>query len=62
MSSQLDSFLVMLEWEDSFPDLIQEVFLHSVSDHFPVILESSRVKCGATPFRFGNMWLQHHFF
>ena len=62
MSSRIDRFLVTSLWEDQFPDLIQETLVRPVSDHFPLLLESSRVKWGPTPFRFENMWLQHHSF
>lgn len=61
-SSRLDRFLVTPEWEDCFPNPIQEVGSRLVSDHFPIILVSSRVKWGPTPFRFENMWLNHRSF
>lgn len=62
MSSRIDRFLVTSTWEDNFPNLIQETLSRLVLDHFPILLESSRVKWGPTPFRFENMWLQHHSF
>ena len=59
MSSCLDRFLFTNDWEDIFPDLVQEIFFRPISDHFPIILESSKIKWGPTPFRFENMWLSH---
>lgn len=59
-SSWIDKLLVKAEWEDFFLYLIQEVSSCPVLDHFPIVLESSRVKWGLTPCRFENMWLQHH--
>lgn len=29
------------------------------SDHGPLLLDTTAVKCGPVPFRFENMWLQH---
>ena len=62
VSSHLNRFLFTNEWEDVFLDLVQEICFRLVSDHFPVILEPSKIKWGPTPFRFENMWLSHSAF
>lgn len=62
VASRLDRFLFTNSWEDAFPDLVQETLYRPVSDHFPVVLESCKLRWGPTPFRFENMWLGHHSF
>ena len=62
IASRLDRFLFSPPWEDVFPDLVQESLPHHGSDHFPIVLESCKVTWGPPPFRFENMWCNHHFF
>ena len=62
VASRLDRFLFSSAWEDVFPDLVQESLPRQSSDHFPIVLESSKVMWGPTPFRFENMWCNHHSF
>ncbi|KAJ9678294.1 hypothetical protein PVL29_020454 [Vitis rotundifolia] len=59
---RLDRFLHSNEWEQSFPQSLQEVLPRRTSDHWPIVLETNPFKWGPTPFRFENMWLQHHNF
>ena len=59
---RLDRFLHSNSWEDIFPYFRQEVDVRVVSDHCPVILDSSPPSWGPTPFRFENMWLHHNSF
>ena len=59
---RLDQFLYSNEWELSFPQSLQEVLLRWTSDHWPIVLDTNPFKWGPTPFRFENMWLQHHNF
>ncbi|KAJ9680329.1 hypothetical protein PVL29_019598 [Vitis rotundifolia] len=59
---RLDRFLYSNEWEQSFPQSLQEVLPRRTSDHWPIVLETNPFKWGPTPFRFENMWLQHHNF
>ena len=58
----LDRFLVSVPWADAFPYFRQEMEVRAVSDHCPVILDSTPPLCGPTPFRFENMWLHHKSF
>ncbi|WJZ94571.1 hypothetical protein VitviT2T_013415 [Vitis vinifera] len=59
---RLDRFLYSNEWELSFPQSLQEVLPRWTSDHWPIVLDTNPFKWGPTPFRFENMWLQHHSF
>ncbi|RVW54237.1 putative ribonuclease H protein [Vitis vinifera] len=59
---RLDRFLYSNEWELSFPQSLQEVLPRWTSDHWPIVLDTNPFKWGPTPFRFENMWLQHHNF
>jgi len=55
--SRLDRFLVSVEWEEKFPDLIQKRLPRLLSDHFPICLVAAELERGKSPFRFENMWL-----
>ena len=52
---RLDRFLVSVSCKDVFPYFRQEMEVKVVSDHCPVILDSSPPFWGPTPFRFENM-------
>jgi len=39
--SRLDHFIVSVDWEGFFPDMIQKRLLRPFSDHFPICLEIS---------------------
>ena len=56
---KLDGFLYSIEWEQSFPQCLEEVFPKLTSNHCPIILHTNPFKRGPTPFRFENMWLLH---
>ncbi|RVW15380.1 hypothetical protein CK203_082622 [Vitis vinifera] len=56
---RLDRFLYSNEWEQLFPQSLQEVLPRWTSDHWPIVLETNPFKWGPTPFRFENLWLQH---
>ncbi|KAJ9708595.1 hypothetical protein PVL29_000566 [Vitis rotundifolia] len=56
---RLDRFLYSNEWEQLFPQSLQEVLPRWTSDHWPIVLETNPFKWGPTPFKFENMWLQH---
>jgi len=62
VASRLDRFLVSLDWEEFFPEMVQKRLIRSFSDHFPICLESLVVARGKAPFRFENMWLVHEAF
>lgn len=59
VKSRLDRFLFTEEWGVSKNDIRQETGSRTCSDHMPIILDTSPVSWGPTPFRFENMWLQH---
>ncbi|RVW33139.1 putative ribonuclease H protein [Vitis vinifera] len=59
---RLDRFLYSNESELSFPQSLQEVLPRWTSDHWLIVLDTNPFKWGPTPFRFENMWLQHHSF
>ena len=59
---RLDRFMFFVEWGALFPHLRQEVEVRAVSDHNPIILDSSPPNWGPSPFRFENMWLEHRGF
>ena len=59
---RLDRFLFSNEWASGYQCLQQDLDARTVSDHSPVILDSSPPKWGPTPFRFENAWLEHKHF
>jgi hypothetical protein len=56
--SRIDRFLYSNDWEDRFPTVVQRRIPRLLSDHFPIMLESSQFHRGNRPFRFENMWLK----
>ncbi|KAL5550481.1 hypothetical protein UlMin_000657 [Ulmus minor] len=59
VKSRLDRFLFTEEWEAGKNDIRQETGSRTCSDHMPIILDTSPVSWGPSPFRFENMWLEH---
>ncbi|XP_073311016.1 uncharacterized protein [Primulina huaijiensis] len=59
---RLDRFLISNGWMDFFPHFRQMVLPRITSDHYPVILDTTKSKWGPTPFRFKNVWLSHQNF
>ncbi|KAL5569671.1 hypothetical protein UlMin_026246, partial [Ulmus minor] len=59
VKSRLDRFLFTEEWGVGKNDIRQETGSRTCSDHMPIILDTSPVSWGPTPFRFENMWLEH---
>lgn len=57
--SKLDRLLVNAEWILTFPTLQVSIQKRSISDHCPLLIQSSDVNWGAKPFRFQNCWLTH---
>ena len=56
---RLDRFLFTNDWAAGYPCFRQEMEARVVSDHAPVVLDTSPPKWGPTPFRFENAWLDH---
>ena len=56
---RLDRFLLTNAWATGFPCFRQELEARVVSDHAPIVLDTSPTKWGPSPFRFENAWLDH---
>ena len=56
---RLDRFLFTNDWAVGYQCIRQEVEARVVSDHYPVILDTSPTRWGPTLFRFENVWLEH---
>jgi hypothetical protein len=54
--SRIDRFLVSLDWEEHFPDLLQCRLPRPLSNHFPILLDSKGLSSGSHSFKFENMW------
>ena len=59
---RLDIFLLTNEWAAGYQCFRQEVEARVVSDHSPVVLDTSSPRWGPIPFRFENAWLEHKHF
>jgi endonuclease/exonuclease/phosphatase family metal-dependent hydrolase len=60
--SRLDRFLVSLDWELSYPGLMQKKLLRVCSDHAPIVLMRGCERIGKSAFKFENMWLKEEGF
>ena len=58
LMSQLDRFLVSVDWESQCSKVIQRCLPWPISDHSPILLDSDGVRTGPSPFRFELMWLK----
>jgi len=56
--SHIDRTLVFVDWEDHFGNVSQRVLPRVISDHCPILVESSVVGRGHGAFKFENMWLK----
>lgn len=56
---RLDRFLVSNEWEDLYPQFMQEALPKITSDYWPTLLTTTHLQYGSGPFRFENMWTLH---
>lgn len=57
--SRLDRFLVSNCWEEVYPHFSQEAIFKLASDHWPVMLNTSKVNYGPITFCFENIWVTH---
>lgn len=57
--SWLDRFIVSNCWEEVYPHFMQEVIPKIASDHWPILLNTSKINYGPIPFRLENMWVTH---
>ncbi|KAM1005916.1 hypothetical protein ACFX13_002766 [Malus domestica] len=59
MCRKPDRFLFSVGCEEIFPEVRQMALARVIPDHYPIQLDSNKVKWGPSLFRFENMWLQH---
>lgn len=57
--SGLDRFLCSADWEDFYPHFTQEALPKITLDHWPNLLNMSKVSYSLNPFRFEKMWVVH---
>ncbi|XP_075475211.1 uncharacterized protein LOC142505954 [Primulina tabacum] len=59
---RLDRFLISGGWKDIFPSFRQTVLPRITSNHYPIVLDTTNLKWGPTPFIFENVRLMHNKF
>lgn len=57
--SKLDRCFVNPEWITTFPQLCTSLLNRTISDHCPILAQTSLPSNGPTPFRFLNRWINH---
>lgn len=57
--SRLDRFLTSNCWEEVYPQFTQKAIPKIASDHWPIMLNTTKVNYGLIPFCFKNMWVTH---
>ncbi|XP_015969281.1 uncharacterized protein LOC107492735 [Arachis duranensis] len=60
--SRIDRVLVNIEWTEKFPDMRLKGGPRGLSDHYPLIVELTRVRGGPRPFRSLDSWFTHEGF
>lgn len=56
---KLDRFLCTNDWEELYPRFFLEGIPKVASDHWPVMLNTSKLNWGSSPFCFENTWTTH---
>ncbi|XP_016178468.1 uncharacterized protein LOC107620885 [Arachis ipaensis] len=60
--SRIDRVLVNVEWAEKFPDIRIKGGPRGLSDHYPLIVEGTRLGGGPRPFRSLDSWFTHEGF
>lgn len=56
----IDRFLATKEFLQKFQNVVSKHLHRPTSDYYPIHLSFGLNKWGPSPFRFENVWLQHH--
>jgi len=58
LMSRIDRALIMHDWEEHYPNVIQRILPYPILDHSPILLEVGEMVRRKIPFRFESMWLK----
>ncbi|XP_015938979.1 uncharacterized protein LOC107464572 [Arachis duranensis] len=57
--NRIDRVLLSLEWVEEFPEIRLRGGPRGLSDHCPMVVEDTRLRCGPRPFWSLNSWFTH---